>query len=336
MKLLITGGGGFVGTRLARTLLASGTLAGRKIERLVLADMVAPQEDLRADPRVQARTGSLLELCGSLGEEAFDGVFHLAAAVSAECEADFDLGLKSNLDTTRALLETLRARYRSGDTPPRFVFASSMAVFGSDPAVPLPDVVRDDTLPTPQTSYGIQKFICEQLVADYTRKGYLDGRSARLMTVTVRPGKPNRAASGFLSGIVREPLAGHDAICPVPPDTLAAVGSPAHTIRSLIAIYEASRETFGGRTAINLPALTVSVQQMLDALEAVAGKDVRAQVRFEHDETTARMVCGWPARIESERAARLGLRADADFRSIVEQYVHDHPQAVTVATRSDA
>ena len=275
-------------------------------------------------------------MCGSLGDESFDGVFHLAAAVSGECEADFDLGMKSNLDTTRALLEALRARNRSGSTPPRFVFASSMAVFGSDPALPLPAVVRDDTLPTPQTSYGIQKFICEQWVADYTRKGYLDGRSARLMTVTVRPGKPNRAASSFLSGIVREPLAGHEAICPVPAETLAAVGSPAHTIRSLIAIYEASRDAYGGRTAINLPALTVSVQQMLDALEAVAGKDVRARVRFEHDETIARMVCGWPARVESERGARLGLRADADFRSIVEQYVRDHPEAVTATARSGA
>lgn len=329
MKILITGGAGFVGTRLARTLLASGTLAGRKIERLVLADLMAPTEDLRADARVQARTGSLLEQGGALGGEGFDGVFHLAAAVSAECEADFDLGLKSNLDTTRALLDGLRSPSRSGGAPPRFVFASSLAVFGSDPSLPLPEVVRDDTLPTPQTSYGIQKFICEQLVADYTRKGYLDGRSARLMTVTVRPGKPNRAASGFLSGIVREPLAGHEAVCPVPPATLVAVGSPAHTIRSLIAIYEASADAYGGRTAINLPALTVSVQQMLDALEAVAGGDVRGRVRFEPDETIARMVCGWPARVESQRAVQLGLRADSDFRSIVEQYVRDRQLAVT-------
>jgi D-erythronate 2-dehydrogenase len=326
MKLLITGGAGFLGARLARTLLARGSLAGRTIQNIVLADLVPPAADMSADPRVQARTGALLDQCAALASEMFDGVFHLASAVSAECEADLDLGLRSNLDTTLALLDALR---RAGNVP-RVVFASSVAVFGSDPALPLPQVVRDDTLPMPQSSYGIQKFICEQLVADYTRKGCIDGRSARLMTVSVRPGRPNAAASGFLSGIIREPLAGVDSVCPASLDTAVALASPARTIDGLIAVFEATREQFGGRTALNLPALTVRVGDMLDALEAVAGAAVRARVRFEPDAQIVRMVSGWPSRIESARAARLGLVADPGFRSIVQQYVRDNPHAIAV------
>ncbi|HJU49428.1 MAG TPA: D-erythronate dehydrogenase [Pseudogulbenkiania sp.] len=327
MKLLITGGTGFIGARLARTLLARGELAGRAIERLVLADLVAPSDDLRADPRVEVRVGTVLDLAESLNGEGFDGVFHLASAVSSECEADFELGLRSNLDSTRALLDALRA---AGNAP-RLVFSSSVAVFGSDPALPLSAVVRDDTLPTPQSSYGVQKFICEQLVADYTRKGFIDGRVARLMTVSVRPGRPNGAASSFLSGIIREPLAGLEAVCPVSPDTEVALASPANTIAGLIAVFEASRDAFGGRTALNLPALTVRVQDMLDALESVGGSPARSLVRFEPDETIARIVGSWPARFESPRMERLGLKADTDFRSIVEQYRSDFPAAVRPA-----
>jgi len=321
MKLLITGGAGFLGSLLTRTLLARGMLSGQGIERIVLADLVAPQAaDLRDDPRVEARVGDLLTQLPGWAGEHFDAVFHLASAVSAECEADFDLGLRANLDTTRALLDFCRHAGRAGSAP-RFVFSSSVAVFGSDPSLPLPAVVRDDTLPTPQSSYGAHKFICEQLVADYTRKGYIDGRSARLMTVSVRPGKPNGAASGFLSGIVREPLAGLPAVCPVDPATEVALASPASSIAGLIAVCEASREDFGGRTALNLPALTVRVADMLDALERVAGADVRARVRFEPQATTARIVGGWPARFEAGRSLRLGLKADASFDDIIRQYL---------------
>ncbi|HEX2010963.1 MAG TPA: D-erythronate dehydrogenase [Roseateles sp.] len=329
MKLLITGGAGFLGVRLARTLLARGELGGERLDYLVLADLFPPPADLLADARVQALTGALLEQAPALGGQGFDGVFHLASAVSAECEADFELGLRSNLDTTRALLDALRAQTR----PAKLVFASSVAVFGADPALPLPAVVRDDTLPTPQSSYGIHKFVCEQLVADYTRKGYIDGRSARLMTVAVRPGRPNGAASGFLSGIVREPLAGLEAVCPVAPETTVALASPAATIEGLIRVYEASREDFGGRTALNLPALTVSVRQMLDALAVVAGPEAVARVRFEPDAAVARIVGGWPARFESRRVARLDLAADADFKSIVLQYLRDNPDAIKVPLR---
>jgi len=323
MNLLITGGAGFVGARLARTLLARGQLAGRPIERLLIADQVPAPPDLAADPRVAVHTGSLLAQCGMLAALPLDGVFHLASAVSAECEVDFELGLRSNLDTTRALLDALRQRTESGASPVRLVFSSSVAVFGPDPAVPLPAVVADDTLPTPQTSYGTQKLVCEVLIADYTRKGYIDGRAARLMTVTVRPGRPNRAASSFFSGIIREPLAGETAVCPVSPDTAHAVSSPESTIDGLIAVYEASREAFGGRTAINLPALNITVREMLDALEAVAGRHVRERVVFEPDARIATIVAGWPRAASATRAAQLGLQPDTDFTAIVRQYIAD-------------
>jgi D-erythronate 2-dehydrogenase len=265
------------------------------------------------------------------GGRPFDAVFHLASAVSAECEADFDLGLRANLDATRALLDACRAQTARSGHAPRLVFSSSVAVYGSDPALPLPPVVDERTLPTPQSSYGTHKFVCEQLVADYTRKGHLDGRAARLMTVSVRPGRPNGAASSFLSGIVREPLAGQPAICPVDVDTAVALSSPAAAVQGLIAVAEASREAFGGRTAINLPALTVTVRQMLDALAMVGGDEAVSQVRFEPDAATAAIVGGWPARFAGTRASALGLRPDANFAVVIRQYVRDHPGAVTNA-----
>ena len=334
MKVLITGGAGFVGVRLARALLARDTLAGRAIEHIVLTDQVAAPADLLADARVQGRVGPLLVACEGLRSEAFDGVFHLASAVSGECEADFDLGLRSNLDSTRALLDALRHRVQAGPAgqlPARLVFSSSIAVFGPDPAYPFPAQVGDDTLPMPQTSYGTQKLICEHLAADYTRKGYIDGRAARLMTVTVRPGRPNGAASSFFSGIIREPLAGEEAICPVSPDVSHPVSSPALTVKGLIAVFEASREAFVGRSAINLPGLNVTVQQMLDALEAVAGPQVRARVRFERDARVAGIVANWPRGASNGRAAGLGLQPEASFEDIIRQYIVDcagHPTAL--------
>ena len=323
MKVLITGGAGFLGARLARTLLARGALAGQPIAQLVLVDQAEAPADLRSDARVQARVGPLLAACEALREEAFDGVFHLASAVSSECEADFDLGLRSNLDSTRALLDALRHRVGQGDAPARLVFSSSIAVFGPDAAVPLPAVVGDDTLPTPQTSYGTHKLICEHLVADYTRKGYIDGRAARLMTVTVRPGRPNGAASSFFSGIIREPLAGQEALCPVSAELAHPVSSPQRTVQGLIAVFEASREAFGGRTALNLPGLNVTVQQMLDALERVAGPAARARVRFEPDTRVAAIVGNWPRAASARRAAALGLQPETQFDDIIRQYIAD-------------
>jgi nucleoside-diphosphate-sugar epimerase len=323
MQLLITGGAGFVGARLARTLLQRGQLGGQPITRIVLADMAPPPADLLADARIEARVGPLLQHCEGLRHETMDGVFHLASAVSGECEADFELGLRSNLDSTRALLDALRQRVQGGAAPAKLVFSSSVAVYGPDAAVPMPAIVTDTTLPTPQTSYGIQKHICEHLVADYTRKGYIDGRSARLMTVTVRPGRPNGAASSFFSGIIREPLAGVEAICPVDASVSHPVSSPQRTVDGLIAVYEASRAAYGGRTALNLPALNITVAEMLAALEQVAGPAVRARVRFERDERIAGIVANWPTGARADRAAALGLQPEQQFADIIRQYIAD-------------
>ncbi|MDB5751028.1 MAG: NAD-dependent epimerase [Ramlibacter sp.] len=283
----------------------------------------SPPPDLLADPRVEPRIGTLLWPTDALRTEAFEGVFHLASAVSGECEADFDLGLRSNLDSTRALLDALRANASAGGKRTRLVFSSSVAVFGPDPAVPLPKLVGDATLAAPQTSYGTQKLIWGHLVADYTRKGFIDGRAARLMTVAVRPGRPNGAASSFFSGIIREPLAGAESVCPVGPDVSHPVSSPSHTVDGLIAGYEASREQFLGRTAMNLPALNVRVRDMLDGLEQVAGPATRKLVRFERDERIAGIGANWPGGAGAARAARLRLQPHENFAQIVQQYIAD-------------
>lgn len=318
MKILITGGAGFIGARLARELLKKGQLNGRNITELSIADLFAPPADLSADRRVRAHTGSMLDQA-ELFASGFDGVFHLASAVSGECELDFDLGLRSNLDSTRLLLEGLR----HAANVPRLVFASSVAVFGPDAANPLPDLVTDNTLPSPQTSYGTHKLMCEYLIADYTRKGFIDGRSARLMTVTVRPGKPNGAASSFFSGIIREPLAGVETTCPVDPDVTHPMSSPSNTVRGLITVFEASLQSMGGRLALNLPGLTMRVGDMLQALEEVAGTQVRQRVRYERDERIVGIVANWARGATFERALTLGLRPDASFKTIIEQYIDD-------------
>lgn len=319
MKILVTGGGGFLGARLARTLLANGQLNGKAITGLMLTDQHEPPADLVAQTKVLVRTGPLLAQVADLAAWQPDGVFHLASAVSGECEDDFDLGLRSNIDSTRALLDA----FRHAQHAPRFVFSSSVAVYGPDAGHHWPGVVSDDTLPTPQTSYGIHKLICEHLVSDYTRKGFIDGRSARLMTVTVRPGRPNGAASSFFSGIIREPLAGELSICPVDASVSHPVASPGKTIEGLIKVFEVSREAYRGRTAMNLPGLNVTVAQMLAALEAVAGPEVRARVRFERNEQIAGIVANWSQGATAQRAADLGLMPDADFQTIIRQYIAD-------------
>ena len=318
MRILVTGGAGFLGARLSREILRRGQLAGQTVKELVIADLFPAPADLQADPRVKSHAGPMLEQ-GELLASGFDGVFHLASAVSGECELDFDLGMRSNLDSTRLLLDSSR---RSGKVS-RFVFASSVAVFGPYANQPMPALVTDTTLPSPQTSYGTQKLMLEYLVADQTRKGFIDGRSARLMTVTVRPGKPNGAASSFFSGIIREPLAGVESVCPVDASVSHPVSSPGTTIRSLIAVFEASQATLGNRLALNLPGLNVTVQQMLDALEKIGGKAVRERVRFERDERIAGIVGNWARGASSERANALGLQADSSFESIIEQYIDD-------------
>jgi nucleoside-diphosphate-sugar epimerase len=323
-QVMITGGAGFLGSRLARALLAAGSLevaggGARPLRRVTLVDQAPVPGDLAADERVTAIRGDLGELLGS-GRDVLDGtdvIFHLAAAVSGECEADFDLGLRANLHATESLLASCRAL----GTGPVVVYSSSVAVFGDSAEHPLPAVVDDQTLPNPQTSYGTQKFIGEQLLADYTRKGFLRGRAIRLMTVSVRPGRPNAAASGFLSGIVREPLAGQRAVCPVAPETEVALASPAKAIGGLLCAATSSDQAWGGRTAVNLPALTMTVAGMAAALERVAGPQASALIDWVPDPAVARMFATWPGRVRSERAARLGLTPDPDFDSVIKMYL---------------
>jgi nucleoside-diphosphate-sugar epimerase len=320
MNILITGGAGFLGTLLTRALLKRGTLQGHALTSLTITDLAAPRHaDVVDHPLVKIDTGDLLKRIDGLFEKDYDAVFHLSSAVSGECEADFDLGLRSNLDGTRRMLDAMRTQHIRTGQAVLFFFASSVAVFG--PAIPLGSVVHDGTLPTPQSSYGIQKFICEQLIADYTRKGFIDGRVARLMTVSVRPGKPNGAASSFLSGIVREPLAGVATVCPVELSTAVALASPETTIAGILAVAEATREAFGGRTALNLPALTVTVGQMLEALEKVAGKEVASLVTVKPDPTITKIVGGWPSKFDCERTHRFGLQPDTSYQAVIEQFI---------------
>lgn len=336
MNILITGGSGFLGARLARALLAQGSLAlagapVQPIQRVVLVDRVAPPADLQADARVQPLLGDLGEqlAAGALPLGEVQAVFHLAAAVSGECEADFELGMRSNLDATRQLLEGCR---RAGHAPV-FVFSSSVAVFGDSPEQRLPAVIEDNSLPTPQNSYGIQKFIGEQLVADYTRKGFVQGRNVRLMTVSVRPGRPNGAASSFLSGMLREPLAGERARCPVAPETAVALSSPGNTVRGIIRASTASSTEWGARTAVNLPPITTTVGEMAQALERVAGKEATALIDWEPDAQIAKIITSWPSRFAPKRAQALGLAADESFEAILRDYVRENPQAVKLAVK---
>jgi nucleoside-diphosphate-sugar epimerase len=327
VNVVITGGAGFLGSRLARELLAAGSLdvaggGARPLSRVTLIDQAPAPEDLAADERVTAVRGELGDLLdprstgpGTLADA--DVIFHLAAAVSGECEADFDLGIRANLRATEALLASARAL----GTSPVVVFSSSLAVFGGSEDLPLPAVVDDQTRPNPQTSYGAQKVIGEQLLADYTRKGFLRGRALRLVSVSVRPGRPNAAASGFMSGVIREPLAGQRASCPVSPETEVALASPATAIAGLRCAATASDQAWGGRTAVNLPALTISLAAMAAALARIAGPQVSALIDWVPDPEIARMVASWPARVRADRAGRLGLTPDPDFDSIIRMHL---------------
>ena len=327
VSVVITGGSGFLGSRLARELLTAGELnltggGARPLSRLTLIDQAQAPADLAADDRVTTVRGELAEAIGTDGSgrgglAGADVVFHLAAAVSGECEADFDLGMRANVHATESLLEACRA----AGTSPVVVFSSSVAVFGTSPDHPMPAVIEDHTLPNPQSSYGVQKLICEQMIADYARKGFVRGRAIRLMTVSVRPGTPNGAASGFLSGIIREPVTGQRAICPVDPGTEVALASPTKAIDALLRAATATDEAWGGRSAVTMPALTMTVGGMVTALERVAGPEVSALIDWVPDPLIARLFAAWPGRIRSERAARLGLAPDPGFDEIIERHV---------------
>jgi D-erythronate 2-dehydrogenase len=322
MNVVITGGAGFLGRRLADALLRRGSLAGTDgntaaLDRLTLVDVA--EGPAFSDSRVRQLTGDVAD--GAFLDRVIDAdttsIFHLAAIVSGMAEADFDIGMRVNLDGTRALLEVCRAR----GTTPRLVFTSSVAVYGGR----LPDPVPEPCALNPQTSYGTQKAIAELLINDYSRKGFVDGRSLRLPTISVRPGKPNAAASSFASGIIREPLNGVDAICPVAPDTRLWLLSPRKVIESLIAAHELPASAFGSDRALNLPGLTVTVGEMAAALERVAGPEAVSRIRWERDARLERMVLGWPGAIVTERARSLGFPADDDFDEMIRQYLEEVP-----------
>lgn len=310
MQIIITGGGGFLGQRLASHLLASSM----SLEKLVLVDIVKPAF-AGTDPRVQCQEADLSQegVVESLVSSGTSLIFHLAAIVSSHAEADFDLGYQVNLDVTRRLLEACR-RTRPGA---RFVFSSSLAVYGGT----LPAVVDDTTVITPQSSYGIQKAMGELLVNDYSRKGFVDGRVLRLPTVCVRPGRPNKAASSFVSSIIREPLQGEEAICPVATDLPLWLSSPDTVVGNLAHAAALDAEAFGTWRTVNLPGIGVTVQGMLNALSQYAGADVLKNIRFEPDAAINRIVSSWPGRIDNSRARQLGFTVDASFEDFIAQFV---------------
>jgi nucleoside-diphosphate-sugar epimerase len=316
MKIVVTGGAGFLGQRLIQALCERGRLtrsdgAQYAIEQIISVDQ-AQARPLFVDDRVGYVAGDIANtqfLSHVLARDT-DSVFHLAAVVSGAAETDFDLGMRVNLDGTRALLECCRQQISA----PRVVFASSVAVFGQTP------LVTDDTYPRPATSYGVQKLIGEFILGDYSRKSFIDGRAVRLPTIVVRPGKPNAAASSFASGIIREPLAGVEAICPVDAATALWVSSPVAAIASLIHAHEVAPDAWGAQRALNLPGITVTVAQMIEALRTVGGEAAAARVKVQRDEIIGRIVDTWPARFDTARAKAMGFAQDADFLGIVRAY----------------
>lgn len=310
MSVLVTGAAGFLGGRLVEALLQErpGPAAGH----IVAADVAACP--IR-HPRVEARAGSIADpaFVSALFERELETVYHLAAIVSGEAEADFDRGMQINVDGTRALLDACRRLPR----PPRFVFASTIAVFGG----PLPAVVPEDLWPRPQSSYGAEKIIGEVLVTEYSRRGFVDGLAVRLPTVAVRPGRPNTALSSFVSGIVREPLAGVDAVCPVPLEMRLWICSPDVAVANLVYAGRLSTRELQGQRILNLPGLTATAGEMLDALERAGGAACRARVRCEPDPHVTRIVGGWAGALDVTRARRLGFDVDASVDAIVGQFV---------------
>ncbi|MDB5438366.1 MAG: gbd [Caulobacteraceae bacterium] len=320
MKIVITGGAGFLGEKLVSRLLARGEFgmgedrAPSPIDRLVLIDQIAAPA--LGDDRVSALAADIADpaaLDEAVGADT-DLVFHLAAVVSGQAEADFELGMRVNLDASRQLLDHCR---RAGNKP-RVVFTSSVAVYGG--AV---GDVDDQTALRPRSSYGAQKAIGELLLGDYSRRGFVDGRVLRLPTISVRPGAPNRAASSFASGLIREPLNGVETVCPVPLDLRLWLLSPRRAIEAIIAGAELPTEALGDNIALNLPGLSVTVGQMIAALEAVGGREAVDLIRRQPDPMVQAIVGSWPAAWDTSRAEALGLRGDSDFESVIRAYIED-------------
>lgn len=317
MRVLITGAAGMVGRKLIARLAKDGQLRGRKISALELHDIVAPEAPAMPGVVVSLHTGDLAAAgaTASLLAAQPDVIFHLAGIVSGEAEANFDLGYRVNLDGTRALFDAVRL----AGFAPRLVFTSSIAVFGA----PFPDVIPDEFHPTPLTSYGTQKQMSEALLADYTRRGFFDGIGIRLPTICVRPGKPNKAASGFFSGIIREPLAGQEAILPVPRSVLHTHASPRSAVNFLIHAAEIDGAAVGPRRNLTMPGVAVTVGEQIEALERVAGSNVAKLIREQPDDTIWAIVKGWPTRFEAKRSRELGFAAETSFDEIIRAYIED-------------
>lgn len=316
MRIVITGGCGFLGRRLALLLLERGSSFG-SVDELVLFDNAPPVLPLPNDPRLKMVIGDIAdrETVTKMLIPGAAAVFHLAAVVSGQAEADTDLGYRVNLDGTRTVLDACRAL----GICPRLVFASSLAVYGGE----LPPAVGDDTPLRPQTSYGTQKAIGELLVGDYSRKGFVDGRALRLPTVVVRPGLPNRAASTFASSIIREPLAGKEAVCPVSPNLVMALASPRRVVTALHRAHELPDEALGANRSLQLPGFSVSVGEMVEAVRRVGGAAAHARIRWQHDPQIEAIVASWPQALAAPRATALGFTTDADIDEAVQAFIED-------------
>ncbi len=322
MKIVVTGGTGFIGRRIVSALLARDSITGpsgaaEPIEQVVAVDAMPPEPAMPDHPRLTVVTGDIADPAtfGEVLDDRTGLVFHLAAVVSGAAEADFDLGLRVNLDGTWLLLEACRKL----PVPPRLVFASSVAVFGGG----MPRTIRDDSALTPLTSYGTQKAVAELLVSDFSRKGFVDGRSLRLPTIVVRPGKPNKAASSFASGIIREPLTGKESVCPVTPDAAMWILSPRRVVEAFQRAAELPADVFSASRSITLPGLTATVEEMIEALRQVAGEEPVGRIRFEPDPLIQTIVAGWPGWFDPAQGLALGFEADPDVASIIRAFIED-------------
>jgi nucleoside-diphosphate-sugar epimerase len=319
MHILITGAAGMIGRKLIERLSVDRALNGQPIERLTLLDVVAPARPAGFSDHVKTRTGDLADpaVAAKAISERPDVIFHLAGVVSGEAEVNLEKGYHVNLDGNRALLEAIRT---TGDGyKPRVIFTSSIAVFGA----PFPQAVPDDFHLTPLTSYGAQKAMCEQMLADYTRKGILEGVGIRLPSIVVRPGKPNKAASGFFSGIIREPLNGEEAQLPVADTVVHTHASPRSAIGFLIHAVGLPRDKIEPRINLTMPGVCCTVAEQIEALRRIAGDNVAARIRREPDELVARIVDGWPQRFDPRRAIELGFRAETTFEEIIHVHIEE-------------
>jgi nucleoside-diphosphate-sugar epimerase len=317
MHILVIGGAGMIGRKLAERLLREKKLGGKAISKLSLQDVVPPQEPREKPFEIATRTGDLSVPgeAAALVADNPDVIFHLAAIVSGEAETDFEKGYRINLDGTRFLFDAIRARAYM----PRLVFTSSAAVYGA----PFEGAIRDDFHLTPLTSYGTQKAIGELLLSDYTRRGFFDGIGLRLPTICVRPGKPNKAASGFFSGIIREPLAGEEAILPVPDTVRHGHASPRAAVGFLVHAATLDTSKVGPRRNLAMPSVSVTVAEQIEALKRVAGAKVAARIKRKPDPLVERIVSGWPQAIEGTRARELGFRSEASFDEIIKTHIED-------------